>query len=236
VSERAKRDITTQETAEEVDAVEKSRKMLEKKARLYDTLQHQRRGSSDNDEEDTFLVDFDRKYTERLHEKSPVTLDRRRRGEEEDPWVEYEDEFGRTRVVRRSALPQRSPSPPRRHDSRSPSPMMMEYADRAGIRHYDAGQEIRTKGVGHYSFATDDNARLDQMASLNALRQETETARKQSRSASDRRRAILAKRAEWVHQRWAKIRRHKEVDDEENSVNEDSVTQLLQTMRNKVTG
>lgn len=217
-----------------MDAVEKSRRALEKKARLYDALQHQRRGSSDDDEEDTFLVDFDQKYTERLEEKTPTTIDRRRR-EEEDPWVEYEDEFGRTRVVRQSALPRRSLSPPRR-ESRSPSPMMMEFADRAGIRHYDAGQEIRTKGVGHYSFATDDDARLDQMASLNALRQETETARKQSRSASERRRAILAKRAEWIHQRWAKIRRHKETDKEENSINEDSVTQLLQTMRNKVKG
>lgn len=46
---------------QDVDAVEKSRKALERKARLYESLQRRRRGSQDDDDDD-LLIDFDQKY------------------------------------------------------------------------------------------------------------------------------------------------------------------------------
>ncbi|KAI8328736.1 hypothetical protein BC941DRAFT_444471 [Chlamydoabsidia padenii] len=228
VSERAKRDTATTTTTTENDAVEKSRAILERKARLYDTLQ--RRRTKESDDDDNILVDFDQKYHLQQQEEEPDSI----KSKMDDPWVEYEDEFGRTRVVRSSTLrEQQEQEEQEQEESLSPPPPLSPtFADRANIRHYNATQEIRTKGVGHYSFASeDDTKRQQQMASLNALRKETESARKQSRSASERRKAILAKRAELIHQRWAKIRQTRPPS---GTINDDSITQLLQTMRNKV--
>jgi Domain of unknown function (DUF4078) len=60
--------------------------------------------------------------------------------------------------------------------------------------HYDPNAEIRTRGVGHYTFSTDESARAAEMAALNAAREKTETERQQAKKAADTRRAKIEER------------------------------------------
>ncbi|ORZ06225.1 hypothetical protein BCR42DRAFT_427343 [Absidia repens] len=246
VQDRAQRDTQTATNTlddSDMDAVEKSRRALEQKALLYESLQ--RRGHlDDNDDNDALLIDFDQKYQTQASRQRRTHDEKNNRhkddddDDDKDPWVEYEDEFGRTRVVRASAVPSRSrsPSPSSRRSSFSDNDdMQIDQADRANIRHYQASQEeTRVRGVGHYQFDTDDDAlRQRQMASLLQLRQETQQARRQSRTASQRRKALVAKRAERVHHYWATLRNNdnNNSNNTKGEINEDSVTQLLQTLR-----
>ncbi|KAJ3293237.1 hypothetical protein HK104_004634 [Borealophlyctis nickersoniae] len=75
---------------------------------------------------------------------------------------------------------------------------VMEGGD-TGPLHYSAKQEIRTLGVGYYSFSQDEQARARQMAELKKMRDETAAGRqvagrvkdKRKERLEDRRRAIL---------------------------------------------
>lgn len=60
--------------------------------------------------------------------------------------------------------------------------------------HYDPNAEIRTRGVGHYTFSTDSSARAAEMADLNAARDKTEAEREQAKRAADTRRAKIEDR------------------------------------------
>lgn len=167
-----------------------------------------------------------RKTTEEKDTSPPANVDD---DDDDDPWVEYEDEFGRTRTVRTSQLPQqreRSPSP-----SPSPPPInddMYEPADRASIRHYDSTREVRTRGVGFYQFALDEEERDEQMQRLNEIRQETEMARKNAKSVAERRKAMLQKNAERIHARRAQLQAKRRNDPQQEqqaqfTVNEESI-------------
>lgn len=134
---------------------------------------------------------------------------------DEDPWVEFEDEFGRTRVVRKSQLPEVLPDGEEDGDtdvssdgSRTPPhriPRSPTLATRADIIHYDANKEARTTGVGFYQFATDEEQRAEQMERLNKLREETEEARRNAKSVAEKRKAMLSKNAEKIHARRAAL-------------------------------
>lgn len=165
--------------------------------------------------------------------------------QDDDPWVEYEDEFGRTRIVRRSELPQRSPSPEPYSDEEysmhRPSYEMDDgLADRFDMRHYEADREIRTKGVGFYGFSKDEQERQEQLQKLNQLRAETENARGSASSASEKRKQMLAKNAEKIRARKAALQAKKyhqlrpeqiPSSGKELVVNEDSVSDFLKSMR-----
>ncbi|KAI9304122.1 hypothetical protein BJ944DRAFT_90911 [Cunninghamella echinulata] len=260
VEQRAKRDRENGViNPEEQDAILKSQEALKRKAKLYESYQQQIQPSDEDfSDDENMLIDFTQKYMQedKLKDKGKkknVYANEKEKEElsDDDPWVEYLDEFGRTRVVRQSQLPSSS-APPSPTSSISPPlspkhattihPSYLGLADRSHIRHYTNVKEIRTKGVGHYSFAADDEEeRQRQMDELNRIRKETELARKQSRSASERRRAILAKRAEWIHQKRAILRRKKQQQANDNNnndnypvVNEDSITSLLTSLRQQV--
>lgn len=97
----------------------RSEESLRKKAKMYAALQ---RGDKLVSEEfgakeiENILVDFDQKLYSRMdhpegeeHERDDGDLDRRDgygedEDEDEDDWVEYEDEFGRTRYGKKSEL------------------------------------------------------------------------------------------------------------------------------------
>lgn len=171
--------------------------------------------------------------------------------DDEDPWVEYEDEFGRTRIVRRSELPQRSPLPEPYSDEEEEGGYSMQRpgydgsGDRSDMNHYEADREIRTKGVGFYKFSRDEQDRQDQINKLNQLRQETENARISASSASEKRKQMLAKNAEKIRARKAALqaKKHHQLKPEQISqqqtanapiVNEDSISNFLKSMREKV--
>ncbi|OCF35207.1 hypothetical protein I317_02277 [Kwoniella heveanensis CBS 569] len=58
--------------------------------------------------------------------------------------------------------------------------------EEARAHHYDSTKEVRVKGAGQYQFSLDEEARAEQMASLSAQRKETELARAQATSASNK--------------------------------------------------
>lgn len=70
-------------------------------------------------------------------------------------------------------------------------------------KHYEADKEVRTKGVGFYSFSKDENVREKEMEALERERAETERLRKEreemktqrKRELEERRKAISEKRA-----------------------------------------
>jgi hypothetical protein len=74
--------------------------------------------------------------------------------------------------------------------------------------HYNPNGEIRTRGVGHYTFSTDETTRQEQMAALNKVRDETEVQREATKKAADARRAKIEERRKEIAGR----KRKKDVD------------------------
>ncbi|KAI9266889.1 hypothetical protein BDA99DRAFT_506897 [Phascolomyces articulosus] len=258
VNSRAQRDQVQHLEEVEGHSLARSREALERKAKIYEEMRTRVRREDESEDEDT-LIDFDRKYWEE-HElqnrKQENANDKKRsqkstdsEDDEDDPWVEYEDEFGRSRTVRRSQLPSRSPSPASSSSSRSPSPERIprepvELADRAGIRHYDATRENRTRGVGFYQFETDEEKRAEQMERLNQLREETETARRNKQTVAERRKAAIQKNADKVRERRQAMMAKRRKTDSSSSrttttndrgeplnVNEDSISKFIKSIR-----
>ena len=60
--------------------------------------------------------------------------------------------------------------------------------------HYDPNAEVRSRGVGHYTFSADIKSRAEQMASLNEARDETEQQRTAAQKAADARLAKIEER------------------------------------------
>ena len=81
---------------------------LLRKSRLYDQLARGRTELSRRDEEE-IMVDFSRKRAEYGSDSESDGERKQQRGASSDgsvdPWVEYVDEFGRSRTLRRSQLP-----------------------------------------------------------------------------------------------------------------------------------
>jgi len=122
---------------------------------------------------------------------------------EDDPLVEYEDEFGRVRTARRSEVPrhlvntQPTEEEPPEDDPYllrggnigyfpvyEPSAERVAKIEEAAIEtnpaaHYDASREIRAKGAGFYAFSADEETRARQMEELKNARVETEKVREE---------------------------------------------------------
>ncbi|RKP09149.1 hypothetical protein THASP1DRAFT_29049 [Thamnocephalis sphaerospora] len=239
VAERNARDVDRH--AEDAVDLVKSRQALERKARIYEQLRRgeQVKGMGDRSAEE-LLIDFDQKrwdeedYGKPDDEADPAlgtlfidTHGRSPGDNEDDPLVEYTDEFGRARMMRRSEIPRR-PASPYEDDGR---PTMMsadmyreqerlrweaeaEAEANAGPLHYDANKEVRTKGVGFYQFAADEDERAAQQRDLNKLRDETTQKRAAHQNAREKRRAQLAARAEELRRKRARRQGQLEPDEE----------------------
>ncbi|CAO3622917.1 unnamed protein product [Mucor fragilis] len=251
------------------DVLQRSREQLEKKARLYEAM---RSGDGfdaydeEQDEEKRPLVDFDKKYFQERElerhkeEAAAAARKKRKRNDKEeddnDPWVEFEDEFGRTRIIRRSELPSTEQQQHHRSDDSDydseeeenkaylVAQQRYKAADRSDMNHFEADREIRTKGVGFYQFSKDEQERRAQMDKLNRLRTETENARNSQASASSKRKQMLAQNAEKIRARKAalKAKKHHQLkpgqqipaEQGPSEVTEDSVTDFLKAMRKQV--
>lgn len=123
---------------------------------------------------------------------------------EDDPVIEYEDEFGRIRTARRSEVPRELMprenatnededediiiyNPVNHYPTYKPSEeriaeIAKEYAEESNPLnvHYDATGEVRAKGAGFYQFSGDEETRRRQMEELKTAREETEKSRKES--------------------------------------------------------
>ncbi|CAG8558346.1 7324_t:CDS:2 [Cetraspora pellucida] len=183
----------------EAPTLEASRIAMERKAKLYDQLK--KTGISDEKLAEEILVDFDRKALEHISDD-----DEDKTTTEDDPWIEYTDEFGRTRVARKSQVPKEESSPsstllPGEGEAEDISAMeqerrrweeaALEELKNGGPIHYDETNEIRTKGVGFYRFSQDELEREEQMRALKEMRLETEIKRSNYQSIKEKRKAQL---------------------------------------------
>ncbi|KAI7904720.1 uncharacterized protein BX663DRAFT_503282 [Cokeromyces recurvatus] len=258
VQDRNKRDEQKDLPAVEGDILMKSRRQLEKKAKMYEAMRTGQLIVDEEDDEKMPLIDFDRKYfQERELEQTKKESSRKKRRimneKDDDPWVEYEDEFGRNRIVRRSQLPKLAELSYNEDSEEEEEEINTAYAayrpnyeaaDRSDMNHYEADREIRTKGVGFYQFSKDEEERQEQMEKLKKLREETENARKSTASASTKRKQMLSENAEKIRARKAALnakRRHQlkpeEVPKDVNIpavMNEEIVIDFLKSVRKQM--
>ncbi|KAG6878219.1 hypothetical protein C0993_010640 [Termitomyces sp. T159_Od127] len=195
---RAARDVELEAVSK--PTLESARAALERKAKIYDKLQKGKTGGLSDRQYDALLVDFDSKPSSGHYESDSDDVDEsievaRPHDGKDDPMVEYEDEFGRIRTVRRSEVPRAFASAVDEPDEdediiiRNPVnhfPVYEPSAERvAEITakfaeennplniHYDASRENRAKGAAFYQFSGDEETRRKQMEELKAVREET---------------------------------------------------------------
>lgn len=203
VQSRAARDVE-QEVVDRRRA-ESSRAILERKAKIYEKLKKGQSGGLSEAQYDELLVDFDSKPDDPYESDSddvdesltvPIPED------DDDPIIEFEDEFGRVRSARRSEVPRHLlPHREKGEDDddgvviQNPVnffPVYEPSADRVEAikaaaaeennplnQHYDASREVRAKGAGFYQFSGDEEARAKQMEELRQAREETERTRQE---------------------------------------------------------
>ncbi|KAG6865719.1 hypothetical protein C0991_012365 [Blastosporella zonata] len=196
---RASRDVELEAVSK--PTLESARAALERKAKIYDKLRKGKTGGLNDKQYDELLVDFDSKPTSAQYESDSEDVDESLNvpqpptNEEDDPIVEYEDEFGRIRTARRSEVP-RSLAPaadepdedediiirnPVNHfpvyepSAERVAEIAKTYAEENNPLniHYDASRENRAKGAGFYQFSGDEETRRKQMEELKAARDET---------------------------------------------------------------
>ncbi|KAJ3075129.1 hypothetical protein HDU98_009079 [Podochytrium sp. JEL0797] len=210
---------------------------LQRKAKVYDELK--RNAPFEEDEEDDEvakkrrkdgedkipLVDFMRKHLEGTAGSGGEEE------EDEDPWIESTDAFGRTRIVRKSEsmkLKQRQAfvtpsSDPSSIDPSSTPHLLSSDMSRelqrqqweqqalaeihgqkeplAPPEHFDAKREPRNLGVAFYGFSQHEEERKKQMDALELLRRETVGGREMAGHAKEERRAKLEERKAMLAER-----------------------------------
>ncbi|KAI0330223.1 hypothetical protein GY45DRAFT_1251322 [Cubamyces sp. BRFM 1775] len=205
VHARAARDIELEEISK--PTLESARAILERKAKVYDKLRKGKSGGLNDKQYDALLVDFEQKGIDPYFSSDSDDVDESLtvpvppEGEEDDPIMEYVDEYGRTRTARRSEIPRdRLPQAEKEdeedfdpyviHNPVNHFPTYQQSEERLeDIRrkaaeednplniHYDASREVRAKGAGFYQFSADEETRRKQMEELRKAREETQKTR-----------------------------------------------------------
>ncbi|EED82162.1 predicted protein [Postia placenta Mad-698-R] len=186
VKNRAARDIELEEISK--PTLDAARAVLERKAKMYEKLQKGKSGGLSEKQLEALLVDFDSKAIDHYESDSDdvdesLTVPKLPGGEEDDPIVEYEDEFGRMRTGRRSEIPRHlMPQPEGEKEEDIEYVTLCQFAEENNPLnvHYDASQEVRAKGAGFYQFSGDDETRRKQMEELRLAREETEKTRQET--------------------------------------------------------
>ncbi|KAF9565223.1 hypothetical protein CPC08DRAFT_630301 [Agrocybe pediades] len=205
VDSRASRDVELEEISK--PTIDSARAALERKAKVYEKLRKGKTGGLSDAQYDALLVDFDShtstsKYYQDNSEDEDESLTVPTRPTDDDPIVEYEDEFGRIRTAKRSEVPRnlitnredevdedediiiRNPVnhfPTYQPTEERMAEIAKKYAEEnnpLGV-HYDASKEVRAKGAGFYQFSADEETRKAQMEELKASREETERIRRE---------------------------------------------------------
>lgn len=176
------------------------RQNLERKARIYDQLQAGKYAGVSSKTLEEGSIDWERKLAQQpQHEReiSPVADAVASCSKEEDPEVEYVDEFGRTRTARlsdvpRHLLPREYGGDKQEEEGEednaiygaatsfpvyNPAPRLRSNSSSAATAtrgtHFDPDFETRHRGAAFYRFATNEPERQSQMRQLAQLRQQT---------------------------------------------------------------
>ena len=198
----------------------KSRAILEAKAKLYEEIMTNsdkrllaEDDGTDDDNDKSFLVDFERKIYETNQTNNKI---------------EYTDSFGRTRLVTPEEYEglkssERKKSPERSSTNSSENEMdrlerlhrqqmrskweaeMEELRHKTHVHYQDLlFDEKREHGVGYYKFATDDQRRAEQMTTLNELRTNTKIEQSKFLHEKEKRQSSMADRLNQIRLRKAK--------------------------------
>ncbi|KAG2017904.1 hypothetical protein CC2G_007365 [Coprinopsis cinerea AmutBmut pab1-1] len=107
VAARASRDI--EQEAIDRPTLESARTILERKSKIYEKLRKGKSGGLNEAQYNALLVDFDLQGPSHHYESDSDDIDESltvpTAPTDDDPIVEYEDEFGRVRTARRSEVP-----------------------------------------------------------------------------------------------------------------------------------
>ncbi|KAI0734212.1 hypothetical protein C8Q72DRAFT_454987 [Fomitopsis betulina] len=207
VHARAARDFALEEVSR--PTLEAARAALERKAQVYEKLRKGKSGGLSEKQYEALLVDFDQKAMDHYESDSDdvdesLTVPKPVEDDEDDPIVEYEDEFGRVRTGRKSEIPRHLLQPEGDQQDKEDDPYVLynpvnhfpvyeptedrvaaieaEYAEENSPLnvHYDAAREVRAKGAGFYQFSADEETRRRQMEELRAAREETGRTREEA--------------------------------------------------------
>ncbi|KAL4064523.1 hypothetical protein V8B97DRAFT_318898 [Scleroderma yunnanense] len=204
VESRARRDIELEEVSKVT--VESARAALERKAELYEKLRQGKSGGLSEQQYDALLVDFDSKTMDHYESDSDdvdesATVPQAPE-HDNDPVIEYEDEFGRIRSARMSEIPRHllpaskdqevededviyNPAnffpvyEPSAERVKAVEEELIEAQKRPDM-HYDAAKEVRAKGAAFYQFSADEETRKQQMEELRSAREETKKTREET--------------------------------------------------------
>ncbi|KTW25703.1 hypothetical protein T552_03315 [Pneumocystis carinii B80] len=218
---RAAKDRYEQENILEHE-IKASRTALKRKAIQYQMM---KRGAHDMSIKgvmaENLLVDFDRKWAEH-QELETSSSSESEVDEENNPWVEYIDEFGRTRKVRKVDLP-RAITPEEEipkniiygdfiqpfNPDEELVQKILEEPDESAEAFYDSTKEIRTKGVGFYQFSKDAQKREEERKALEEEHRLTELMKQNLEWAYDKRQKKLNERKKEIEKR-----RHKNIGEQ----------------------
>ncbi|KAI9353387.1 hypothetical protein DFJ73DRAFT_795401 [Zopfochytrium polystomum] len=216
---------------------------LQRKTKLYDQIKRSAEKGGEGSEilyggSDEVLAEFVKKRTSKAEGEareddsdSDASNDEKKDEESADPWVETTDQFGRTRIVRRSqqaqlAAPKLSSfvkggsgvgNSSDDHDGpglvsadmrREAERLRWEAEAQASIqdplpppKHFDHRREIRTMGVGFYAFSQDEERRRREMEALESMRKSTVDSRVRAAQAKEERKNRLEERKAMLRDR-----------------------------------
>ncbi|KAJ3107882.1 hypothetical protein HDU97_002814 [Phlyctochytrium planicorne] len=182
--------------------------------------------------------------------------------DEADPWVETVDQFGRTKIVRKSQADAMKPTETFVKASNATSTsdfdggptmvsadmkLQMERENwEAGARaeaeavepkHFEAGKEIRNLGVGFYAFSREESERERQMADLKRIREQTVKSRDKAHLAKDARKERLEERRALLKERSLKAKaKDRQPVEEATGGDGDDLDAFLKDIRKGVEG
>jgi hypothetical protein len=201
-------------------AFAKSRAILEAKSKLYDEIMSNsdmkllaEDDGGDDDNDKSFLVDFDRK----IYETNQINKK-----------IEYTDSFGRTRLVTPDEYEHLKSTEKKKSHEKIQSNTTENEIDRVERLHREQMrskwesemEELRNKtqihyqdilfdekrehGVGYYQFSTDDKQRAEQMATLNELRTNTKIEQSKFMEEKEKKQTNMSDRLNKIRLRKAK--------------------------------
>ncbi|KAJ3815564.1 hypothetical protein EV368DRAFT_81778 [Lentinula lateritia] len=207
VQSRAARDLVEHESVSK-PTLENARISLERKSVKYHQLLKGKTAGLTEKQYDALLVDFDAKGIDSKWESDSDDVDESLTvpvpNNEDDPMIEYVDEYGRNRTARRSEVPRlakrddetqesddggvirntqilQNHFPTYQHTEDRITEIINEHSEENNPleKHYDPNLEIRDRGAASYTFSTDEKTRQAKLNELKSRHLETDAIRKE---------------------------------------------------------
>ncbi|KAE9407787.1 hypothetical protein BT96DRAFT_850413 [Gymnopus androsaceus JB14] len=224
--------------------LDSARAALERKTKLYDQLKKGKSGGISDKQFDSLLVDFDAKGISNSYESDSDDVDESLtvpvplvNDEDDDPIIEYTDEFGRTRTDRRSEVPRHlMPKPEEEEEGEDEdegvlynpqghfptyepteeriSKIEQQYAEdtEPPEKHYDPNTENRARGAAFYQLPTRGDDRRTRIEELKSEHVTTQAVREQMGAINVRPGEVEGMRASESSSR-ASEKRKREIED-----------------------